>query len=64
MECDWAADLDELRWHWGSAYVIECFGLGSWVAQRRDGKGTVRADSPELLREMIVADYAARPIPR
>jgi hypothetical protein len=35
-----------------------------WVAQRRDGSGTVRADTPDGLREAIRADYAARPVRR
>ncbi len=64
MTSDYAADLEDLRWHWGEAYVIECFGLCRWVAQRRDGRGTLRADGPVLLREMIAADYEASPVPR
>jgi hypothetical protein len=29
--------LDELRWHWGDAYLIHYFETaGRWVAQRRD----------------------------
>ena len=64
MDSDWADALADLRWHWSSAYVIECYGLGSWVAQRRDGKGTIRADDPELLRDMIAADYGSYPVPR
>ena len=38
MHTDFEADLEDLRWHWGEAYVIECFGLGRWLAQRRDGR--------------------------
>ncbi|MBV9094724.1 MAG: hypothetical protein JO132_12750 [Streptosporangiaceae bacterium] len=61
---DWSQSLAELRWHWDTAYIIECFGLGAWVARRRDGRCTLHADSAELLRDMIMADYTARPVPR
>lgn len=64
MESDWAADLDDLRWHWGDAYLIHCFGLGRWVAQRRDSHGTMSAEGPEELRSLITADYAAHPVSR
>jgi hypothetical protein len=56
--------LDELRWHWGDAYGINYLGYGRWIAQRRDDKTMLRANSPEELREAIVADYSARPVPR
>ncbi len=61
---DWDADLDELRWHWGDAYLICCFGLGRWVAQRRDSHATIGADGPEKLRDKIAADYARHPVSR
>ena len=64
MHTDWAGDLEDLRWHWGEAYVIECYGLGISVAQRRDGRGTLRADSPVLLHDMIAADYREWPVGR
>jgi len=64
MLTDWAGDLEDLRWHWGEAYMIECYGLGVWVAQRRDGRGTLRADSAVLLHDMIAADYGERPVSR
>jgi len=64
MESDWGEALDELRWHWGEAYVIECFGPGRWVAQRRDNKGTLRAGSSDLLDQVIRADYDREPVPR
>ena len=56
--------LSDLRWHWGGAYLIEHPAPDEWTAQRRDGRGTLRADGPVLLREMITADYTARPAPR
>ena len=64
MDCGWEGPLGALRWHWGSAYVINCAALGEWIAQRRDDRATLRADSPEALRDPIVADYTARPVSR
>ncbi len=59
-----ADELDELRFHWGSAYDIGADG-GVYTARRRDGKGAPLADSlPEGLRLRILADYAAMPVPR
>jgi hypothetical protein len=60
---DRAADLDDLRWHYGEAYLIELLG-GRWVAQRRDSHATVSAGSPDQLLGLIRADYAAHPVPR
>ena len=56
-------DLDELRHHWGEAYLIHRLGA-RWVAQRRDSRQAISADSAAGLLELIRADYAARPIPR
>ncbi len=64
MGSDWDGPLAELRHHWGSAYMINCIVLGQWTAQRRDTYETLRADSPVALRDLIVADYTARPVPR
>jgi hypothetical protein len=64
MVTDYTEELDDLRWHWGSAYVIQCFGLGTWVAQRRDSHATIGAEGPDQLRDKIVADYSAHPVPR
>lgn len=61
---DGAADLDDLRWHWGEAYLIHHLGPDVWVAQRRDSRQTIGAEDPETLRERIKADYAARPVSR
>ncbi len=56
--------LDELRFHWGSAYEIAFTG-GMWTARRRDGRGAPLADPlPEGLRLRIQADYTAAPVPR
>ena len=61
---DWDAALDELRWHWGDAYLIHRLGPGKWVAQRRDSHATLGADGPDELRDKILADYQARPVGR
>ena len=61
---DWDGPLDELRWHWGDAYLIHFFGPDKWVAQRRDSHETMSAGSPAGLREKITADYTARPVSR
>jgi len=61
---DYDADLDELRHHWGSAYIIEHPGPDTWVAQRRDSRQTLGAESADGLLAKIRADYAARPVGR
>ena len=61
---DWEAPLDALRWHWGGAYLISFFEPDVWAAQRRDNRQTLRADNPEDLRDLIVADYNANPVSR
>ena len=58
------SDLDDLRWHWGGAYVIGHMGPDLWLAQRRDDRKVLRADNPENLLEVIRADYAKRPVNR
>ena len=56
--------LDDLRFHWGSAYDID-LDDGMCTARRRDGRADVLADPlPEGLRLRILADYAAMPVPR
>ena len=61
---DWERPLDELRWHWGDAYLISFFEPDVWVAQRRDDRSVLRSDSPADLREKIQADYTTRPVSR
>jgi hypothetical protein len=55
---------DSLDWNWGSAYRITNPEPGVWLAQRRDDRTTLRAESAEELSDMIQADYAKRPVPR
>jgi hypothetical protein len=54
--------LDDLRFHWGSPYLIEYLGHHTWVAQRRDDHATLGADNPEALRDKIRADYLKHPV--
>lgn len=56
--------LEELEFHWGSAYDIDLVD-GMWTARRRDGRGGTLADPlREGLRLRIQADYEAMPVPR
>ena len=61
---DIADDLEYLRHHWGSAYLIGREG-GQLTADRRDGQDETLTD-PERdgLRRKIAADYTASPISR
>jgi hypothetical protein len=65
MASDWDADLDDLRWHYGDAYLIDYLpGPGRWIAQRRDSHQTISADSAGGLLDLIRADYAERRVSR
>ena len=44
--------------------MIACNAQGRWMAERRDGKGVIRAESALELLGMIRADYSAAPVPR
>jgi hypothetical protein len=57
------AALDDLDWHWGQVYDLAVTRAG-WVAKRLDNNRALVADSPEGLRELIWADYAAEPVSR
>jgi len=59
--CD-QAELEELRWHWGSAYEI-ARTLGMFRAVRRDNGAAVTAPTVARLLAEIGADYTARPVP-
>lgn len=64
----WQDQLSELRHHWGGqggAYAVNYLpGYDQWIAQRADDGTTLRAGSAGELRQMIAADYEARPVPR
>lgn len=55
--------LGDLRWHWGGAYLITGI-IGAWLAERRDDGRVLTADDPEKLRQAIIRDYTAKPVPR
>jgi hypothetical protein len=56
--------LDELKFHWGSAYHLAVAG-GVCTARRKDGRGApLTSPVPAGLRLLIVADYTAMPVPR
>lgn len=57
-----ARDLADLRWHWDGAYEIAWDGR--FRARRRDGLGTLDTSTALELREHILHDYLARPVPR
>jgi len=58
-----AAELEDLRWHWGGAYEIT-EGSGAWRAVRADNQVALVAGSAAELRALIADDYARRPVPR
>lgn len=57
-------DLDELRWHWGSAYMIFYTAPDTWLAERRDDHDTLHAKTALELLELIRADYLKCPVSR
>jgi hypothetical protein len=54
------AALDDLRWHWGSAYDIDFDGK-RWAAEHRATGHSLTSETPYGLRDLIVADYSAHP---
>jgi hypothetical protein len=55
--------LAELRWHWGSAYNIDCY-QGTWTATYKGDTYVMSAISADDLRWRIWDDYPRRKIPR
>lgn len=56
--------VEELGFHWGSAYHVAIASV-VFTATRRDGRHSRLADpSPEGLLRQIRADYSALPVPR
>jgi hypothetical protein len=53
----------QLKHGWGSAYDFQRHGPVV-RAVRRDGLGSITANSPEQLGPLVAADYAERPVPR
>ena len=57
-----AGALKDLRRNWGGAYKITG-APGVWRAMRMDNQATLIAIGPGELRDLITADYTARPVP-
>ena len=57
------SELGDLQHHYGEAYVIADMGR-YWLAQRRDDRVMIRAETAGELLEKIRADYARKPVPR
>ena len=55
--------LAELRWHWGEAYEIT-WRNGAFRAIRRDNHAAVSAAEFARIHQLIIDDYAAKPVPR
>jgi hypothetical protein len=55
--------LNDLDGQWREAYDLAVTAAG-WVAMRLDTGRFMVAGSPGELRALIVADYAAGPVPR
>ncbi len=65
---EWEAGADvsalrDLQWHWGETYQITGSG-DRWLARRPDNGRLLVAAAPQELRDLIVADYTAQPVPR
>jgi hypothetical protein len=60
--CRRVAELADLRWHWGAAYVITV-PYGMFRAERRDDGAGISCTTAGGLRVLIRDDYAARPVP-
>jgi hypothetical protein len=61
------ADLHALRLHWDEAYLITYHPddrFEPWHAERLDDHDTLKAGSAATLRDSIISDYSARPVPR
>ena len=56
--------IAELRWHWGSAYLINHPRLRTWLAERRDDHDVLHAESADELLNKIRDDYAEHPVSR
>jgi hypothetical protein len=55
--------LANLQFSWGVAYAI-AGTAGCWVARRRDNGRLLNASGPDGLRDLLIADYQDRPVPR
>jgi hypothetical protein len=57
--------LEELRFGWDEAYLIDFDVERGYWAARRDGiGGLLTGGTPDELRKAITEDYAVKPVPR
>jgi hypothetical protein len=56
------AALHDLDHHWGEAYDLAVTRAG-WVAKRLDNCRALVGESADGLRDLIVADHGAEPVP-
>ena len=56
-------DLDELRWHWGSAYALDVVE-GAYRAIRKDNGSVLLGSTVDELHASIITDYQSQPVPR
>ena len=58
--------LNDVRLHWDEAYKITCHPgeAEPCHAERLDDGTLLTADTPWALRDKIIDDYSARPVPR
>lgn len=59
-----ASSYEELRHHWGDAYVIVHPRRGPYMATRLDTREVLKADRADVLLEQIRANYEANPVKR
>lgn len=59
-----ADPVGSLIWNWGDAYDIREMGDGSITAERLDDGTVLTAGTAAGARQVLRADYNARPVPR
>jgi hypothetical protein len=59
-----AWDLLQFNWDTAYAFSYDPSRPEPFRAERRDGLGTLSADDPDALSELVMRDYVARPVPR
>jgi hypothetical protein len=57
---------DLVQFGWDTAYVFSYDPSQElpFRADRRDGQGSVSAEEPDELDDLVLQDYTARPVPR
>ena len=55
--------LEDLAWHWDSAYLFRCCAIDRWAATRAGNARTLIAGDPAA-RRLVRLDYGAQPVTR